>query len=1431
MKERMKRTGACLLAAVMVSVMVPDGGFFVRAEERADIGTESLEDFGTEPPEAWGVTPSPNQYRYQKEELAAFCHFGPNTYNEVEWGEHYGDSAPGEIFGLRDDFKADQMIRTLKNAGFKKLIITAKHHDGFCLWNSKWTDYNVAKAGYQDGEGDVLADISAACTKYDMDMGLYLSPWDIHEPSYGYYDAEGNSLCGSNGQPLNNKTWAEVEELDVLNYNDYYNNQLEEILSSEKYGNDGHFVEVWMDGAKGSGANAQNYEFQRWFETIQKYEGREAGFDDDCLLFGAEAFTTVRWIGNELGLANEETWSKSQVDYDENTIESNKSGTNGTTIGIPEGNKWTVPEADSRITSGWFWGNSKKTPKSISDLSHMYFNSVGHNAVLLLNVPPNTDGAIDQAILDRVTEFGDNIKESFERNLAEQAAVTATEVRGNDIRFSPANVLDDNDETYWTMNDGSKTGSLTLDLGGAKRFDMVTIEEAILLGQRIKSFRVEYKLGDGEWQEFASGTTIGAKRICRQEAVRADKVRITITDSYEVPLISEVGVYKASTEFEVPSPVPDGMETILVSDTDVSDGSGFTFTGSWTSESGSQFIGGISKWARSGAKAELKFTGHKVWLFGTVDPSHGTADIYIDGTKVDSINTQASSRATSWIIYESDDLDAGEHTLEIRNTGTIGLNTAAVLNNEQKGIIQFDTKTLTMEEDSVEKVVVRRVGGSRGSLTVTYENNPGSAVQGNYDVDGIGGDIVFADGETEKEISVTTKRDLGVKGNLKFSVDLVNVTGGGLLGFNTKIDVTIRDMDDPARLEEAENLLEECKALNEELYTRSTLRPVQELTLKLDAYINAGDLAEVSDVINVMLQLEEAKNALELREIYSTDDPFVFPVGEEVKTLEAEMFILDAENAANADQYVRVSAKDNASNGKEINWFETGNRIILPFTAAKAGTYKVTATYRSGRDENNPNAFEWSGTNVTPGSQDVYGETNATQYHIQEMNIEITQAGEGELVFTASDKGGPVIDKFVVEPEDKTTDVIAVEGVSLDTEVLNLNEEQKNAFITAVISPNNATSQKVIFESSDPDIVSVNSSGLMALLISGRSGEAVITVKTEDGSKTASCKVIVEKKDVAIKNLTAALTNAGEIQKAGRQYYTKESWDNFLAAYNAASNWKDTASAKELIYLADSLNNAAKNLKEDQTLREQGEQLEKAVADAEKIISAGRPENVSETAWNAFIDAYQKVLAGKNDITESNLKNLLSLLNEAEKAVRGAMPSTPANVRAVSKATGVTITFSQSANASSYEIYRQDGNKAPKKIAAVTGNSYTDEKPLGGKRLTYTVAAISSDASYRSPFSAGASVTLPKAVSKLKAKVTSGGVKISFKKVKGAKKYIVMRALEKNGKYKKVKILKANQTVFTDKKVKKGKYIYKVITQKGMSYSPAAKTKKVTVKK
>ena len=274
----------------------------------------------------------------------------------------------------------------------------------------------------------------------------------------------------------------------------------------------------------------------------------------------------------------------------------------------------------------------------------MYFNSVGHNSPLLLNIPPNNQGTVDEAILNRVAEFGQNIKDTFDENMAaaDGAEVKASDVRGSDTAFKPGNTVDGNDDTYWTTNDGTNEGSLLIDLGSSKKFDVVSIEEAIQNGQRINSYKVEYRNGSGAWTVLDEGETIGAKRLVRTSAVTADQIKITVsTTDGKVPMISEVGVYKASEGFELAASAPTGMDVIDIEDTDTSDGTGFAFTGKWTKETGTNFVNETNRWANAGSSLTLNFTGSKVYLVGTTDPNHGQATISIDGGDPVTVDTSA----------------------------------------------------------------------------------------------------------------------------------------------------------------------------------------------------------------------------------------------------------------------------------------------------------------------------------------------------------------------------------------------------------------------------------------------------------------------------------------------------------------------------------------------------------------------------------------------------------------------------------------------------------------------------------------------------------------------------------------------------------------------------------------------------------------------
>ena len=1000
-KALYKKWMSMLLAGVVTTTGFMGGTVTLRAAETTNwIGDEGLS--GTaDAPKPDDVVPDANQFRYQKEELAAFCHFGPNTFNEIEWGEHYGNKAPSEIFTLKNDFDAETLVKTLKDAGFKKLIVTAKHHDGFCIWDSKYTEYDVAASGYKDknGESDILAEISKACTDQNMDMGLYLSPWDIHEPSYGYKD--------ENGQPT-------TPENDKKDYNEFYNNQLEEILGNPKYGNNGKFVEVWMDGAKGSGANAQEYNFQKWFDTIQKYEGKGVdGRDADCMLFGAEAYTTVRWIGNELGIAGKDTWSKSKVDKNANTINSNKQG--NATVGFEDGNQWTVPEADARITSGWFWGTKKNTPKTMDELSDMYFNSVGHNATLLLNIPPNNQGTVDKAILDRVTEFGNNIKETFKTNLAkaEGASVKVSEVRGNDETFKPGNMIDDNDETYWTTSDGNKSGEILVDLGEKKNFDVVSIEEAIQNGQRINKYKVEYREGDsGEWTLLEEGQTIGAKRLCRTSEVSAKQIKITVeTKDGKVPMISEVGVYKSTEDMEKPNPIPKGMEVIDVTDKNVEDGKGFTFKGTWHDENQPQYINGTNTWANAGAELELKFHGTKAYFFGTVDPNHGKAEITIDGGDPITVDTKASKRAVGQRWFETPDLQDGDHTIKLKvSSQAIGIEAAAVINNGGKGMIELESDSYTMNEDETKDLKVKRVGGTEGKITAKLQPNPGTAIQDDYNTE-LNPVITLEPGQKETTAQVQTKRNKNKTGDQYFTAEITDVSEGAILGFNKKAKINIKDMESSEGSLAA--LVKECESYKKDWFTsgwdefESALKQAKVVLEDKNATPEKRNEAEVA--------LKKAKEGLVKREKYTAEDPFAFPWRKNSSAiLEAEF--AELHNTGENEKWpLKVSDADWASNKKFVNSLENEDTITIPYHVEKPGIYHAVVTYRSGSETNR---FSWSDDagNIQTGSVSA-GNKDSNVTKTAEFDITVTKAGSGVLTLKGDAKA-PQLDKFEITPKD-----------------------------------------------------------------------------------------------------------------------------------------------------------------------------------------------------------------------------------------------------------------------------------------------------------------------------------------------------------------------------------------------------------------------------
>ena len=712
-------------------------------------------------PKTWGATPNDEQLWYMKQGTAAFCHFGPNTFNNVEWGENYGTKTPKEIFKLTKKFNAEDLVKAVKEAGFSRLILTAKHHDGFCLWSSQYTDYDIASTDYQ---GDILEEISDACTKYNLDMGCYLSPWDIHEDKYGCFGDNNNKKNNNN-----TGTFTDYNKLYVAWINEIC--QAKKADGSYKYGNNNpnrrsdRFVEWWMDGAQGRASNRQTYDWKailgaiknnnphcQVFGTGKAVNGKNG--EEDKKLAGTGG---IHWIGNESGWASNETWAKINIGEDYETLPKS----DGAYIGVSNGVQWSVPEVDTKMLAGWFWRDSAgdDTTKSESELADIYFRTVGRGATLLMNLSPNKNGEVGATQLNRFKELGKNISDTFKTDLTKASGVTATadSTWKNSDKYGAAKVLDTipegevYDNTYWAPAEGKTTGSLEINLGGLKKFDVVSIEEYIQKGQTIAAFTVEYKDLAGQWHDFASGKTISAKRLCRGETVEGTAIRINITEAKDTPKICNVGVYKASKGFSVSSDgsseaVPSNLKKVSINDA--------TREGTWNFEKDEDGNANGSAWGdTAGLAATFTFTGTKAWVVGTADPNHGMMDVYIDGKKVDSVNTQKSPRKMGAVLYTTPDLEYGTHTIKLaRSTKALGI--SKIYYADGSGIFTMKQSEYELMYGGTTEVEITRTGGTKGQAKVNYVTQSAGAEQGVNYTD-LAGSVTFEDGETSKKITLT----------------------------------------------------------------------------------------------------------------------------------------------------------------------------------------------------------------------------------------------------------------------------------------------------------------------------------------------------------------------------------------------------------------------------------------------------------------------------------------------------------------------------------------------------------------------------------------------------------------------------------------------------------------------------------------------------
>ncbi|MFZ0661071.1 MAG: alpha-L-fucosidase [Acidobacteriaceae bacterium] len=458
-------------------------------------------------PGPYGAVPSARQLRWQRMETYSFLHFTVNTFTNKEWGS--GDENP-DIFNPTD-FDPDAIVAALKQGGMKGVILTCKHHDGFCLWPTKTTKHSVRYSSWKDGKGDVVRAISDAAGQHGLKFGVYVSPWDRNNAAYG-----------------------------TPAYLPIYREQVTELLS-----NYGPVFEVWFDQANGGsgyygGARDTRhidpytyYEWPRTYAIVRRLQ-------PDAVIHGGDKNADIRWVGNEKGVAGETCWS---------TFTPNDSTVDGGTTdelmeGTLHGKQWMPAECDVSIRPGWFWHPAEnaevKTPRQLMDL---YCESVGRGAGLLLNVPPNRKGLLSAEDVASLKGFNGIVGAAFAKNLAAGAELRASNVRGNERRYYPAKLLDGNADSYWATDDAVTNPTLTVEFHRTAKFNLVRLREAIQLGQRIEAFEID-AWRNGAWARIGQQTSIGSCQLVSfTPAIETQRLRLRITSSPVSIALAEFGVY------------------------------------------------------------------------------------------------------------------------------------------------------------------------------------------------------------------------------------------------------------------------------------------------------------------------------------------------------------------------------------------------------------------------------------------------------------------------------------------------------------------------------------------------------------------------------------------------------------------------------------------------------------------------------------------------------------------------------------------------------------------------------------------------------------------------------------------------------------------------------------------------------------------------
>ena len=461
-----------------------------------------------DPPKPFGPTPTARQLAWHETGYYAFICLSTATYRDVEWG--YGDADPDEFQPTK--FNPRQWAEVVKAAGMKGMVLTAKHHDGFCLWPSKLTDYSVASSSWRNGKGDIVGELAREAKRAGLKLGVYLSPWDRHDMRYGSKE-----------------------------YVDYFRGQLRELLTWY-----GPIFEVWQDGANGGDGYYNGLREKRTVDARTYYDWATTDtlirkLQPMACIFG-DGGPDTRWCGNEVGMAGEPNWATLNKDNYAPGI----ADINGLQHGDKGGTHWIPSEVDVSIRPGWFYHESEDDKvKTVEQLMNIYYCSIGRGANLILNAPPTKEGLIHPIDSARLVEFGQALKKEFSnplrRNMIKR--IEATNVRGGSKRYGAAKVVDGKQKTYWATDDNVRKASTTIEMKKAQQLYRLRLKEPIQLGQRIEKFCIEARGADGQWQTIENGTTIGPQRLVKLPKMEATALRVTVESSMACPLLSEIQIF------------------------------------------------------------------------------------------------------------------------------------------------------------------------------------------------------------------------------------------------------------------------------------------------------------------------------------------------------------------------------------------------------------------------------------------------------------------------------------------------------------------------------------------------------------------------------------------------------------------------------------------------------------------------------------------------------------------------------------------------------------------------------------------------------------------------------------------------------------------------------------------------------------------------